>query len=203
MKRVKDKNGFTLIELLAVVIILGVIMTMAIPNIIATLDKNKRDSFIKDAKRAITSAEYTMRANQNYEWPDTHTAVVLPLKDLDNLDLEVSPFDVEYSLEASFVAITNEVISGGSDTEKKYYVHLVACTDEKCENLEDNSVSKNVGINLIEGSKLDESGRYDLVVKGDEVVTDYLRDTTGSYQGIKQAFAQLLKNNTITNIVVY
>ena len=48
MKRIKNQKGFTLIELLAVIIILAVIMTVAIPNIVGTLDKNKKDSFIKE-----------------------------------------------------------------------------------------------------------------------------------------------------------
>ena len=67
MKVLKSKKGFTLIELLAVIIILAVIMTVAIPNIMGTLDKNKKDSFIKDAKRAIISCDYTIRTEKKYE----------------------------------------------------------------------------------------------------------------------------------------
>ena len=200
---IKNNKGFTLIELLAVIIILGVIVTVAIPNIVSTLDKNKRDTFIKDAKRAVTSAEYTIRSETKYEYPDSSTAVVFKLKSLKNLDLEISPFDTYYSLEDSFVAITKEAISGGTDYEYVYYVHLVSCSDEKCENLEDNSVSMNRGINLTKATLLDESGRYDLVVKGDEVVTDYLRDTSGTYEGIKQAFQRINSRYSITNVVVY
>ncbi len=203
MKILKNKKGFTLIELLAVVIILGVIMTIAIPNIVSTLDKNKRDSFIKDAKRAVTSAEYTIRSDTKYEWPDSHTALVFKLSSLKNLDIEVSSFDTYYSLDDSFVVVTNEPITGGADSEIMYYVHLVSCTDRKCENLDDDSVSSNRGINLTKASNLDTSGRYDLVVKGDEVIIDYLRDTTGYYQGIKTALAQEMKNNSITNVIVY
>lgn len=200
---IKNKKGFTLIELLAVIIILGVIVTIAIPNIVSTLDKNKRDTFIKDAKRAVTSAEYTMRSETKYEYPDSNTAIVFKLKTLKNLDLEISPFDTYYSLEDSFVAITKEPISGGTDSEYVYYVHLVSCSDEKCENLEDNSVSYNRGINLARATSLDENGRYDLVVKGDEVVIDYLRDQTETYEGIKQAFQRLNNRYSITNVVVY
>lgn len=197
----KDNKGFTLIELLAVIIILGVIMTVAIPNVISTLDKNKRDSFIKDAKRAITSAEYTIRSDTKYEFPESNTAVIFPLSKIKNLDLETSPFDTIYSMDDSFVAITKEKISGGTDSEYMYYVHLVSCVDENCEKTDDDSISQIRGINLTRSDNLDQSGRYDLVVKGPEVVTNYL--DSGNYEGIKQAFAQILKNNSISNIVVY
>ena len=203
MKNTKNRYGFTLIELLAVIIILGVIMTIAIPNIVSTLDKNKRDSFIKDAKRAITSAEYTIRSETKYEYPDSNTAVIFPLRDLKNLDLDSSPFDTYYSLDDSFVAITKQKISGGTDSEYVYYVHLVSCVDEGCVKTDQDSRSQMRGINLTRSDKLDENGRYDLVVKGQEVVSNYLSDTSGSYEGIKYAFSQILKNNSITEIVIY
>ena len=110
MKRINNQKGFTLIELLAVIIILAVIMTVAIPNIIGTLDKNKKDSFIKDAKRAVTSCEYTIRTEKKYEYPDETTAIVFPLSKIKNLDLEVSSFDTYYSQEDSFVAITKDQV---------------------------------------------------------------------------------------------
>ena len=191
MYKIKNNKGFTLIELLAVIIILAVIMTIAIPNVISTLDKNKRDSFIKDAKRAITSAQYTIRSDTQYEYPDERTTVVFPLNRLKNLDLEVSPFDTYYSLKDSFVAITKEKV--GEDYEYVYYIHLVSCSDEECANLEDNSISKNRGINITKAEDLDASGKYDLIVKGDDVVIDYLRDS--SYAGIG--------NKLKPNVVVY
>lgn len=205
MKKINNKSGFTLIELLAVIVILGVIMTIAIPNIVATLDKNKRDSLIKDAKRAITSAEYTIRSETKYEYPDNSSAVVFPLNKIKNLDLETSPFDTYYSLEDSFVAITKE--PSGSVYETVYYVHLVSCSDEKCDNIEDNSVSKNRGINVARADALDDSGRYDLVVKGEEVITNYLEDTSGgTYEGIKSAINVIREKkgfSRITNVIVY
>ena len=192
MKSIKNNRGFTLIELLAVIIILAVIMTIAIPNVIATLDKNKRESFIKDAKRAITSAEYTIRSDTQYEYPDANSAVVFPLSNLKNLDLEISPFDTYYSYNDSFVAITKESV--GDYYEYVYYVHLVSCTDEECLNTEDNSVSKNRGINLVKDTELDSSNRFELVQKGDDVNLELLRDT--SHAGIMS----VLKVN---HVVVY
>lgn len=204
MKRIKNQKGFTLIELLAVIIILAVIMTIAIPNIVGTLDKNKKDSFIKDAKRAITSCEYTIRTEKKYEYPDETTAVIFPISKIKNLDLELSSYDTYYSQEDSFVAITKDRV--GEAYEYVYYVHLVSCTDDLCENLDDNSSLKNRGINLEKSDMLDGGERFDLVVKGDEVILDYLRDTSGQYTQIKDQLSTIRQRTgqyAITDIVVY
>ena len=209
MKRIKNQKGFTLIELLAVIIILAVIMTVAIPNIVGTLDKNKKDSFIKDAKRAITSCEYTIRTEKKYEYPDETTAVIFPLSKIKNLELEVSSFDTYYSQEDSFVAITKDKANNTGAYEYVYYVHLVSCTDELCENLEDNSSLKNRGINLERADALDAAGKYDLVVKGEEVNLLYLRDENSQYDRIKAQLSAIRARDTkvqqlaVTNVVVY
>lgn len=204
MKVLKSEKGFTLIELLAVIIILAVIMTVAIPNIIATLEKNKKDSFIKDAKNAITSCEYTIKTEKRYEYPDETTAVVFPLSKIKNLNLETSPYDTYYSQNDSFVAITKNKINEAY--EYVYYVHLVSCTDELCENLEDNSSTKNRGINLETREMLNSGSRFDLVVKGDEVNLSLLRDNTGQYANLKTQLSILRQRDNqlaITDVVVY
>ncbi len=202
MKRINNQKGFTLIELLAVIIILAIIMTVAIPNIIGTLDKNKKDSFVKDAKRAITSCEYTIRTEKKYDYPDEVTAVVFPLSKLKNLDLEVSSFDTYYSLDDSFVAITKDKV--GTAYEYVYYVHLVSCTDDQCENLEDNSSLKNRGINVTRSDSLDSAGRYDLVVKGDEVIVNFLDDE--QYSNLKTELSIIRGDHgqiAVSNVIVY
>ena len=38
----KNEKGFTLVELLATVSILGIIMLIAVPNILGTVERNKK-----------------------------------------------------------------------------------------------------------------------------------------------------------------
>lgn len=186
----KNNKGFTLIELLATIVILGVIMTIAVSNVVSTLDKNKKDSFIKDAKAIISSAEYKIRSDTRIEYPDSSTVVVFPLKALKNVDLELSPYNTYYSKEESFVAITKE--QAGSDYEIVYYVHLVSCEEEGCTN--ESNYEGNRGINLVKMSELNQVNRFERVVNGEEVEFGYLTD------------ASFYKIKTLTkrsNVVVY
>ena len=164
-----NKKGFTLIELLAVVIILGVIMTIAVPNVLSMLDRNKKDTFIENAKTMVTQAEYTLRSNTDIEYPSTDKAIILTLEYLNTNDVSSSPYDSEYSPTRSFVAIVNE--TKDEITEYKYYVHLVACSDIDCANTEENSVNKNRGINLVSSESLSGGDRFNLVEQGPDVNT--------------------------------
>lgn len=170
----KNKKGFTLIELLAVIVILGVLMTIAVPNIVSTLDKNKKETFLTDAKNMISAAEYKIKSDTKIEYPDEYSITILTLRIIDSNELGTSPFDTIYSLDKSFVAITKE--KRGSEYEYVYYAHLVSCTDEKCENLEADSQAYNRGVNLRNLDDLNSSERFDLVEKGADVKRDLISD---------------------------
>jgi type IV pilus assembly protein PilA len=202
MTYLKNKKGFTLIEMLAVILILGVLMTVAIPNIISTLDKNKKDTFIKDAKLAIVAAEYTITRDTKLEFPDSNSTIVFPLSHLKNLGLRDSPFGTYYSLTRSFVAITKDPV--GADSEYFYYVHLVACTDEKCHNTEDDSVEKNRGINLVRQDELDKPTKADLVVKGVDVKTEIYDAEKNQKTALMDELNRVRNvSDRITNVIVY
>ena len=161
------KKGFTLIELLAVIIILSVIMSIAIPNIIATIDRNKKDAFIDDAKRMISAAEYKVRSDSSIEYPNTGGVTIIKLDKLGTSGLDRSPFDSVYSKSRSFVAIVNKVVDG--KTERQYYAHLVTCEDNDCNNLSDDAITKVRGIFLANRDQLSTAGRLDLILKGSDV----------------------------------
>ena len=45
------KKGFTRIELLAVLVILGVISFIAVPNVVELINGNKKDTMLSDARK--------------------------------------------------------------------------------------------------------------------------------------------------------
>ena len=61
----KNKKGFTLVELLAVIVILGVILLIAVPKIISTIDNAKLSTLESTAKMVAAQAkkEYITRSN--------------------------------------------------------------------------------------------------------------------------------------------
>lgn len=179
-----NKKGFTLIELLAVVIILGIVMMIAVPNVLSMLDRNKKDTFIEHAKNMANQAEYTLRKDTNIEYPENDKdAILLTLEYLNTDDVSESPYDTEYSPSKSFVMIVNNTNKEGI-TEYKYYVHLVACTDIDCNNTEENSVNRNRGINLINVDELSGGDRFSKVVEGSLVEVE---------------LGMLENNNTLSN----
>ncbi len=172
----KNNKGFTLIELLAVVVILAVIMTLAIPNIVSTINKNKKEALIEDAKKFQASAEYKLVSDTKIQKPNTNSALVLTLGEVEKAEIVTSPYGTKYSPDKSFVVITKDGktvnLNDGTGTKQRsvneyvYYVQLVACTTDNCEN---DDVDQRYGINLQRVDTLIDSDRFDAVVQSDEL----------------------------------
>ncbi len=53
----RKKNGFTLVELLAVIVVLALIMIIAIPAVLDTMNKSRRQLFVEYAEKVLIAAQ--------------------------------------------------------------------------------------------------------------------------------------------------
>lgn len=60
-----NKKGFTLMELLAVILILGILSLIAVPNVISIVENNKKDIMLSDARKLISQAKYQVNINKD------------------------------------------------------------------------------------------------------------------------------------------
>ncbi len=118
-----NKKGFTLIELLAVIVILAVLLTIAIPAVSNYINSSKKSGYVTNVIQYIDAAR-NAAINTDYELPsDAGTATVIPFSLLeDKLEKggKKSPYGNAWTAD-SFVMIVNE---GTNESPRyEYYVH--------------------------------------------------------------------------------
>ena len=77
LKMKNDSKGFTLIELLAVIVILGILMIVAIPQVTKYIENSKKSTYADTAKSYIDSARY-MLLNDDFTTADKDSTCTLP-----------------------------------------------------------------------------------------------------------------------------
>ena len=162
----KNNKGFTLVELLATITILGIIMLIAVPNILGTVERNKKTTYIEDAKKLVSLAENKMRSDSGLIKPTTGCGIVYTLETLDNGDLSKPPEGGEYDKGLSFVDITYNSSTG----EYVYKVQLY-------ENVKKGSSNFKRGIKLVDSKQLKQD---EIVIVNNGWETDIYKEIGGS-----------------------
>lgn len=126
-----NNKGFTLIELLASLVILGLLMGVAIPTVVNMINNNKIDTYLEDAKKLATAAEYKIRSTGRIVKPKQNNCIVISMEYLQSSDFDSAPNGGDYDQMKSFVIVRREA---GAQRSYKYYVRLVEAMDSNSYN---------------------------------------------------------------------
>lgn len=119
-----NKKGFTLIELLAVIIILGVLLTVAVPKVSQYINNSKKSGFVSTAMAMIESVRDDITSEQVAAPISTNQAVIITLDkiNIEKAKKEKSSFGGKYLNNLSYVVVVN--VGTGSNPEYAYFASL-------------------------------------------------------------------------------
>lgn len=98
----KNNKGFTLVETIAVIIILGVVLSIAVPSITNVVKSTNKNRMISDAETFISEVKEYVESDTIGNTPNDHKYKLVNIKS----KLSKSPYGKEYK-KNSYVDITN------------------------------------------------------------------------------------------------
>ena len=122
-----NKKAFTMIELILIMIIISVILLFALPNVMVTIERNKKDLMINDAKDFIEKAKDCVNTKRCADLASTTDKKTYTLSTIDlREEIKKSPFGKVYDRENSKILIeqTQQLVGGNYVYVKKYSVTL-------------------------------------------------------------------------------
>ena len=128
--KVKNSLGFTLIELIATITILGIIMLIAVPNVISVVTKNKNQTYVNDARKFVTLAKYKFESDATIMRPTSTNCAVIMLSSVDRSELQSGPEDGTYETDSNATDQSYVVIKYENSTYV-YYVQLIETYSNK------------------------------------------------------------------------
>ena len=125
-----NNKGFTLVEILAMLVVLGVLMGITIPNITGILNNNKLTITTEDANKLVESAKTEIIVNKNTRLKNAGDCLVFTMDFLDKSDdYKMTTNGGTYDKFASFV-VARRVNAGTGIVKDEYYIRLVEVTDD-------------------------------------------------------------------------
>lgn len=122
---IMNNKGYTLVELIAMVVVIGVLMVIAVPNIAGILQKSKQEFVTEDIHRMVSNAKQKLET-EKVKYPDSNgRCTVLTLKFINsNDDFTEGANGGKFDMDNSYVVIKKEAINSTSSVYK-YYIRLV------------------------------------------------------------------------------
>lgn len=130
-----NRKGFTLVELIAMMVVLGILMVITVPNISGILNKNKDSITKEDINKMVAGAKTKIQTKEAKYPANVGECVIMSLGFVDsNNDLNKGINDGTYSKTKSFVLI-NKTNASGAVVAKEYtynfYIRLVEENQKK------------------------------------------------------------------------
>lgn len=129
-------KGFTLVELLVMLIVLGILIAISVPNISGILADNRNSVMLDYANRMLDDAKVKVTMDKTIKPEFVHNCSVIRLNALDkNNSFKSGPNGGEFDRAESFVVVRLNTISNYS-TEKIYnYIYYVRLIEKKGDKL--------------------------------------------------------------------
>lgn len=122
-KNVKNNKGFTLIELLAVIVIMGVLMMVAIPQVTKYIENSKKDAYVETSKAYINAVRYALLNDELSSSLPESGSITVKLNEVKvESGGEKSPYGKNIKKDESCVKVT----ASTGDT----YTYEISITDE-------------------------------------------------------------------------
>ena len=134
-----NSKGFTLVEVLAMLVVLGILMAISVPNVTGILNNSKLSAMKTDGIKMVDTAKVKFTKLKSYEKPKTGECIVYGLNAVnDTDDISKGPNGGVYMTDESFVVIARQ------NNKYIYYVRLVELSDD----------NKMQGLNLVDSNRL-------------------------------------------------